>query len=312
MSAMLDAALSYAERGWRVFPLHWPREDGSCSCGNAECGGSTGKHPLYLSYQDRATTGDDQIRRWWRQSPEANIGILCGVGSRLAVVDLDGRDSEEAFRGLCARFDWHPRTPEVHTGREDGGKHLYFSFHRRGLRGGKLRHPETGEVLPVELKASRLHVVAPPSTHRTGSQYTWDPERHLSSVGLERLPDSIADLVDQGRPHRQATSALSATEDYLKTIPPREYVEDLTGARVPGDGKIRCPAPGHNDRTPSFHVYDEPERGWYCFGACQRGGSIYDFAALLAGLPVPCPRGTAFLRIEDWLLNFYTRKLRVE
>jgi DNA primase len=36
----------------------------------------------------------------------------------------------------------------------------------------------------------------------------------------------------------------------------------------------------HEDRTPSLHVYDDPERGWYCFG-CGRGGSIYDLASLL-------------------------------
>jgi hypothetical protein len=36
----------------------------------------------------------------------------------------------------------------------------------------------------------------------------------------------------------------------------------------------------HEDRTPSLHVYDDLERGWYCFG-CGRGGSIYDLAALL-------------------------------
>jgi hypothetical protein len=38
----------------------------------------------------------------------------------------------------------------------------------------------------------------------------------------------------------------------------------------------------HEDRTPSLHVYGDPERGWFCFG-CGRGGSIYDFAALLFG-----------------------------
>jgi DNA primase len=47
----------------------------------------------------------------------------------------------------------------------------------------------------------------------------------------------------------------------------------------------------HEDRQPSLHVYDDPGRGWYCFG-CARGGSIYDFAALLFG------RGT---RGEDFI-----------
>jgi hypothetical protein len=30
---------------------------------------------------------------------------------------------------------------------------------------------------------------------------------------------------------------------------------------------------------PSLHVYDTPARGWYCFGRCRRGGTIYDLAA---------------------------------
>ena len=72
-------------------------------------------------------------------------------------------------------------------------------------------------------------------------------------------------------------------------VSPRVYVERLTGAPVGRSGKVRCPF--HEDRTPSLHVYEDPRRGWYCFG-CGRGGSIYDFAGLLLG------RGT---RGEDFI-----------
>jgi DNA primase len=58
------------------------------------------------------------------------------------------------------------------------------------------------------------------------------------------------------------------------------YFERLTGLRVGRSGKLHCLF--HDDRSPSLHVYREPERGWYCFG-CQRGGSVYDLAALLFG-----------------------------
>lgn len=61
-------------------------------------------------------------------------------------------------------------------------------------------------------------------------------------------------------------------------ISPRVYVERLTGAAVGRDGKVRCPF--HEDRTPSLHVYEDPQRGWLCFG-CARGGTIYDLAALV-------------------------------
>ena len=34
---------------------------------------------------------------------------------------------------------------------------------------------------------------------------------------------------------------------------------------------------------------------WYCFGACRRGGSIYDFAGLLWGLDT---KGREFLTLR--------------
>jgi len=64
----------------------------------------------------------------------------------------------------------------------------------------------------------------------------------------------------------------------LLAVPPELYVERLTGQRVGRSRKVHCPF--HDDRTPSLHVYEAPERGWYCFG-CACGGSIYDLAALL-------------------------------
>lgn len=70
----------------------------------------------------------------------------------------------------------------------------------------------------------------------------------------------------------------SATVGPVAAIPPRVYFERLTGQTVGRSGKTRCPF--HDDRTPSLHVYENPDRGWYCFG-CGRGGSIYDLAALL-------------------------------
>jgi DNA primase len=43
-----------------------------------------------------------------------------------------------------------------------------------------------------------------------------------------------------------------------------------------------------------LHVYPEAGRGWYCFG-CGRGGSVYDFAALLWGRKT---RGGDFLELR--------------
>jgi len=70
-------------------------------------------------------------------------------------------------------------------------------------------------------------------------------------------------------------------DDPLLAISPEEYVRRLLGVDVPRDRKVRCPF--HEDRHASLHVYETAERGWYCFGACRRGGTIYDLAAPLYG-----------------------------
>jgi DNA primase len=70
------------------------------------------------------------------------------------------------------------------------------------------------------------------------------------------------------------------------------YAARLTGQRVGRSRKVHCPF--HDDRTPSLHVYEEPERGWFCFG-CGVGGSIYDLASLLWHRDT---RGEEFVRLR--------------
>ena len=102
------------------------------------------------------------------------------------------------------------------------------------------------------------------------------PEARVSLAELDRVlpcppPQAVA---RPGRRHAMVSL------DALAAIPPPVYFERLTGLRVGPSGKLRCLF--HDDRSPSLHVYQEPGRGWYCFG-CGRGGSIFDLAALLSG-----------------------------
>lgn len=95
----------------------------------------------------------------------------------------------------------------------------------------------------------------------------------------DALP-GLAAITDLVRP-RGASHRLTAERDPvdpLLAIQPSRYIEELTGLSVLRTRKVRCPF--HDDSTPSLHVYDDPARGWYCFG-CRRGGSIYDFAGFL-------------------------------
>ena len=126
----LVAALKYAANGWRVVPLWEPKTDGTCTCPKGSNCSSPGKHPRLNNGHLGASTDPDQIRTWWRQWPNANIGLVTD-GS--VVIDFDpqhgGLDTlavDQGARsrsGRCAtqfhrRLSRGPRrTPEISPGR---------------------------------------------------------------------------------------------------------------------------------------------------------------------------------------------------
>lgn len=139
----LAAALEYASRGWRVFPL-WPG----------------GKVPLIQEWQHRATTDEATIRAWWARWPNANVAIATGAGSGLVVLDVDGPKGEATLARLEAANGALPPTREVKTPR---GRHLYFDH-----PGGYVPC-SAGLVGPgLDVRGDGGYVVAPPSVERGG------------------------------------------------------------------------------------------------------------------------------------------------
>jgi hypothetical protein len=116
----------------------------------------------------------------------------------------------------------------------------------------------------------------------------------IRSFTVDEVVGKLPDL-PHPRPLRAPRQAASAAEDALLAVEPPVYVAALAGRQVGRDRKIYCPL--HEERTPSFHVYDDPERGWYCFG-CSRGGTIYDLARELSGIG---DRGAEFERLREWI-----------
>jgi hypothetical protein len=138
-NGLLDAALSYARRGWAVFPCR-PR----------------GKTPLTPHGCKDATTDPATIRAWWTRWPEANVGIATGR-SGLVVVDADGPEGLASLRSLPVPKD----VPTVKTGK---GVHLYFSANGHTLR------PAVGFRQGLDLRAGESYVIAPPSVHPSGAR----------------------------------------------------------------------------------------------------------------------------------------------
>jgi CHC2 zinc finger len=123
-----------------------------------------------------------------------------------------------------------------------------------------------------------------------------DVERRLAAAevvaGLPDPPQLRGNAVHV--PHAQRR------DDPLLAIQPDVYVRRLLGVEVPRHRKVQCPF--HDDRQASLHVYETAARGWYCFGRCRRGGTIYDLAAPLYGYD---PRGDGFLRLRDELRRLF-------
>lgn len=168
MSTFLDAALGYAQRGWRVFPLHGI-VNGTCTCGRADCS-SPGKHPLVRRGLYEATTDAMEIQDWWRRWRRANIGITTGAQSGIAVVDIDLPSALESLDRLV-----EAELPMTLTGLTGGGGlHLIYRCSDESLGNSAGRLPGLEDELPgVDLRANGGYVVAPPSVHRSGARYEW-------------------------------------------------------------------------------------------------------------------------------------------
>ncbi len=145
---MLEWAMSYVERGWEVFPCFAIR-DGACSCGDPKCR-NPGKHPIPRKGFLAASNDPDMLRRWWRDHPDANIGLPCGPNGLIAF-DVDPRNGgdktiSQFFKG-AGKFD----TLEQISG--GNGRHYVY----RNPDEAKVKSPGAG----VDIKDQGYLIVAP-------------------------------------------------------------------------------------------------------------------------------------------------------
>jgi Bifunctional DNA primase/polymerase, N-terminal len=99
---LLAAALDYAGRGLCVLPLH-DIAAGVCSCRRGTCPSGPGKHPRLKDWRNVASTDPKLIAGWWAHWPQANVGILTGLRSRVIVLDVDPRHGgDDSLAALVA------------------------------------------------------------------------------------------------------------------------------------------------------------------------------------------------------------------
>jgi hypothetical protein len=169
-SPLYLAAISYAESGWKVLPLHTPGPDGTCSCLRLGCP-DVGKHPRTEHGVKAATTDLETILQWWTWWPQANIGIATGSTSGIVVIDIDGdRGGIESWQEFQ---DMHGRV-ETLTSKTGAGLHLYLIC----PSGVWLKSISNGIGVGIDVKAEGGYVVAPPSIHWNGNRYRWEADEY--------------------------------------------------------------------------------------------------------------------------------------
>ena len=109
-STILDAALAYAERGWKVFPLQ-----------------PNTKIPFPGTNGVKDATDDaETIRAWWKVHPDANLALACGEPSGIWVVDIDvgHKAGVDGFASLAGKNITLPLTATQDT--PNGGCHMLY------------------------------------------------------------------------------------------------------------------------------------------------------------------------------------------
>jgi putative DNA primase/helicase len=168
-SEMMDAALHFARNDIPIFPVWNPTENGGCACPKGLDCSSPANHPIgFLVPQGLrdATTDPDQIRDWWDQYPEANIGMPTGAWSGVVVLEVDPeKGGLDSLLALVQRHGVLPWTRVLHTGGE-----LAFYFEHPGIHtrssAGKLG---TG----LDFLGDGGYVLLPPSVHAKNRTYAW-------------------------------------------------------------------------------------------------------------------------------------------
>ncbi len=144
-----DVAMFYTSRNIKVFPVK-----------------KQGKSPLCVGGFKSATVDTAILQEWNKKFIDCNIGIPTGQLNNIFVVDVDGEQGFESLNRLeliYGKLD----APTVITGK---GKHLYFKM------------PENIDIKSsvskianhIDIRANGGYVVAPPSIHENGHQYTWE------------------------------------------------------------------------------------------------------------------------------------------
>jgi hypothetical protein len=147
MNKLKEAALSYAAKGWSVFPVQANKKPFEGTNGVLD-----------------ATTDIKKIEEWWERWPRANVAMDVG-SSGMMVLDYDpGHDFDQLEDNIGRVHD----TP-LSSNTPRGGAHDFYQ-----LKDGEIIPPSASLLAPhVDVRSFHSYVLLPPSRTKDGA-YTWE------------------------------------------------------------------------------------------------------------------------------------------
>jgi len=212
---MLEAALDYAEQGFKVFPCCWPTPEGKCGCGNKSESHQAGKSPVYKKGLIEhglldASSDPERIRKWWKQWPDANIGIPCSYENGSWVLDVDAKSDGLKSLEELERKHGKLTTQRVLTG--GGGYHFRYKYPQDA------KITTTKVYQGIETRADGAYVIVSPSLHVSGKRYIAenqgeieDPPKWLVKMVTKEASEPAAEaepgkLIPEGERNSTLTS----------------------------------------------------------------------------------------------------------
>lgn len=166
-----------------IFPVHGVKQDGSCTCGAANCE-RVGKHPASPNGLKDATTDIEEVKALWQGRQFLNVGIATGKKSGISVIDVD---NEQALKKLKSIVSDDIQTLCVKTGR---GYHFYFAY-EEGLKS------KNDLLNGIDIKSDGGYVIGAKSNHSNGNVYEFENPLEV----LAKFPAEIKALMEEsGKP----------------------------------------------------------------------------------------------------------------
>lgn len=271
--SLLPDALSYAEAGWLIFPLH-NIVNGACSCRQGKDCHSPGKHPRTDNGFKDGTSDGATVSRWWSTYPNANIGLWC---KGYIVIDVDPRNGgdvslEELFETKADKYGFETLT--AITG--GGGRHFIFAAPDENAYDCK---PVPG----IEIKSSGGLIVIAPSIHISGKRYEWEDP----TISPAPCPQWILDLIKKpAKPYERKlfTGKPLDLEKFIEkhnvhVDPPKKSRCDFGGYQWDIQGG--CPfQPEYAGGSPSIGVTAAGATWFSCFCGDHPKKTWFDFRKL--------------------------------